>query len=98
MASFLSLVPSTVLMVLLLQLSVSASVVPSLSDRRTATAIIHDQDGIWGSVVFHQWSPKGPVIMSMLFQNMKVSFISLISHHLLFFHTRENQARRHLEY
>lgn len=42
------------------------------STRRTAYAILHYDDDIWGSVVFHQWSKTTPVIISLLFQNIKI--------------------------
>ncbi|KAI0566230.1 Superoxide dismutase-like copper/zinc binding [Gracilaria domingensis] len=38
----------------------------------TAAAIIHEEDGTWGSVVFHQWTRTTPVVISMLFQNLKL--------------------------
>lgn len=41
---------------------------------RTAAAFIHEDDGMYGSVVFHQWSPWSPVVISLLFNNIKVSY------------------------
>eukprot|EP00737_Agarophyton_chilense_P003506 gb/GEZJ01004123.1/.p1 GENE.gb/GEZJ01004123.1/~~gb/GEZJ01004123.1/.p1 ORF type:complete len:261 (-),score=23.17 gb/GEZJ01004123.1/:182-964(-) len=38
----------------------------------TATAVIHEDDGTWGSVVFHQWTRTSPVVISMLFRNLKI--------------------------
>lgn len=42
------------------------------SDRRTASAVIYDDDGVWGSVVFHQSTNDAPVIIGLLFQNINV--------------------------
>lgn len=42
------------------------------SGRRTAYAILNYDDDIWGSAVFHQWSKTTPVIISILFQNIKI--------------------------
>lgn len=42
--------------------------------RRTAVAVLQEEDGVWGSVVFHQWSRDGPVFLSALLQNIFVGF------------------------
>eukprot|EP00178_Gracilaria_changii_P022053 TRINITY_DN65328_c0_g1_i1.p1 TRINITY_DN65328_c0_g1~~TRINITY_DN65328_c0_g1_i1.p1 ORF type:complete len:328 (+),score=20.41 TRINITY_DN65328_c0_g1_i1:148-1131(+) len=50
----------------------------TLAQPVTAAAVIHEQDGTWGSVVFHQWKRTTPVVISMLFQNLKVSCVRLV--------------------
>lgn len=52
----------------------SPSPSPLHTGTRTAHAVIHFDDDVWGSAIFHQWHPDGPVVVSMLFQNIKVSF------------------------
>lgn len=39
-------------------------------DRRTAFAVLYEEDDIWGSIVFHQWSNDTPLIISVLFNNI----------------------------
>lgn len=45
----------------------------SSSERRTAHAVLYEEDGLWGSIIFHQWQDNTPVIISLLFHNIKVS-------------------------
>lgn len=43
------------------------------AERKTASAIIHEEDGMWGSIVFHQWKKQSAVVISLLLRNIKVS-------------------------
>lgn len=57
---------------LLFQAALTAPVQNVTNVRRTAYAILHYDDDVWGSVVFHQWSKGTPVIISLLFQNINI--------------------------
>lgn len=43
------------------------------SNKRSAIAVFYNDDGLWGSVVFHQWTPDGPVAVEVLLHNVDTS-------------------------
>lgn len=68
------------LFILLVVSSVGASPVAVLEEEldggsKAAVAVIHEEDDAWGSVVFRQRFAFDPVVITFLFQNMKVSVL-----------------------
>ena len=44
--------------------------IPAVSGVRTASAVIYEEDGIWGSIVFRQNARGGPVMISANFRDI----------------------------